>query len=46
MRKSYDRADSSRHFYRVAPPRSSDAIDADLKLAVAEGVRLLKEVTA
>jgi len=36
----------NRHFYRFTPPRSLEAIDADLKLAEAEIVRLLQEVTA
>ena len=36
----------NRHFYRFTPPRSLEEIDADLKLAEAEIVRLLQEVTA
>jgi len=36
----------NRHFYRYTPPRSLEAIDADLKLAEEEVLRLLKEVTA
>ena len=35
----------NRHFYRFTPPRSLEAIDADLKRAEAEIVRLLQEVT-
>jgi len=35
----------NRHFYRYTPPRSLEAIDADLKLAEEEVLRLLKEVT-
>ncbi len=34
-----------RHFYRYTPPRSLDEIDADLKKAEKEIMRLLKEVT-
>lgn len=36
----------NRHFYRYTPPRSLAEIDADLKRAEEEIVRLLKEVTA
>jgi hypothetical protein len=36
----------NRHFYRYTPPRPLDAIDADLKKAEEEILRLLKEVTA
>lgn len=36
----------NRHFYRYQPPRSLEAIDADLKRAEEEIVRLLREVTA
>lgn len=36
----------NRHFYRFTPPRSLEAIDAELKPAEAEIVRLLQEVTA
>lgn len=36
----------NRHFYRFTPPRSLEEIDADLKLAEEEIVRLLQEVTA
>ena len=36
----------NRHFYRYAPPRSLEEIDADLELAEQEIIRLLKEVTA
>ena len=36
----------NRHFYRYTPPRSLDNIDADLKKAEEEILRLLKEVTA
>jgi len=36
----------NRHFYRYTPPRTLEAIDADLKLAEEEVLRLLKEVTA
>lgn len=36
----------NRHFYRYTPPRPLEEIDADLKDAEAEILRLLKEVTA
>jgi type I restriction enzyme M protein len=36
----------NRHFYRYQPPRPLEAIDADLKRAEEEIVRLLREVTA
>ena len=36
----------NRHFYRYTPPRSLAEIDADLKRAEEEIVRLLREVTA
>jgi type I restriction-modification system DNA methylase subunit len=36
----------NRHFYRHQPPRPLEAIDADLKKAEEEIVRLLREVTA
>ena len=36
----------NRYFYRYMPPRPLDEIDADLKRAEEEVVRLLKEVTA
>ena len=36
----------NRHFYRYTPPRPLEEIDADLKHAEAEIVRLLREVTA
>jgi type I restriction enzyme M protein len=36
----------NRHFYRYTPPRPLEAIDADLKKAEEEIMRLLKEVTA
>jgi len=36
----------NRHFYRYQVPRSLEAIDADLKRAEEEIVRLLREVTA
>jgi type I restriction enzyme M protein len=36
----------NRHFYRYRPPRTLDEIDADLKRAEEEIVRLLREVTA
>lgn len=36
----------NRHFYTFTPPRSLEAIDADLKKAEAEILRLLSEVTA
>ena len=36
----------NRHFYRYTPPRPLEAIDADLKKAEAEIMRLLKEVTS
>jgi type I restriction enzyme M protein len=36
----------NRHFYKYTPPRSLEAIDADLKKAEEEIVRLLREVTA
>jgi len=36
----------NRHFYKYTPPRSLVEIDADLKLAEEEIVRLLSEVTA
>ncbi|UUZ66929.1 hypothetical protein LP416_17980 [Polaromonas sp. P2-4] len=36
----------NRHFYRFTPPRPLEEIDADLRLAEAEIVRLLQEVTA
>ena len=36
----------NRHFYRYTPPRPLEAIDADLKQAEAEIMRLLREVTA
>jgi type I restriction enzyme M protein len=36
----------NRHFYRYTPPRSLEVIDADLKKAEDEIMRLLKEVTA
>jgi type I restriction enzyme M protein len=36
----------NRYFYRYAPPRELEAIDADLKLAEEEIMRLLNEVTA
>jgi type I restriction enzyme M protein len=35
----------NRHFYRYRPPRSPEEIDAELKQAEEEIVRLLKEVT-
>jgi type I restriction enzyme M protein len=35
----------NRHFYRYNPPRSLEVIDADLKKAEDEILRLLKEVT-
>ena len=35
----------NRHFYTYTPPRPLDAIDADLKAAEAEIMRLLREVT-
>ncbi|MFH1026820.1 MAG: N-6 DNA methylase, partial [Pseudomonadota bacterium] len=35
----------NRHFYRYTPPRSLEAIDADLKQAEEEVLRLLNEVT-
>jgi type I restriction enzyme M protein len=35
----------NRHFYKFAPPRSLDAIDAELKKAEEEIIRLLNEVT-
>jgi type I restriction enzyme M protein len=35
----------NRHFYRYIPPRLLEAIDADLKKAEGEILRLLKEVT-
>jgi type I restriction enzyme M protein len=36
----------NRHFYHYTPPRPLEAIDADLKRAEEEILRLLKEVTA
>ena len=36
----------NRHFYQYTPPRPLDAIDADLKCAEEEILRLLREVTA
>jgi len=36
----------NRHFYRYTPPRPLEKIDADLKKAEGEIVRLLREVTA
>ncbi len=36
----------NRHFYTYTPPRLLDEIDADLKAAEAEIMRLLREVTA
>ncbi|OPX99206.1 MAG: hypothetical protein A4E62_01075 [Syntrophorhabdus sp. PtaU1.Bin002] len=36
----------NRHFYKYTPPRPLEEIDADLKKAEEEIVRLLKEVTA
>lgn len=36
----------NRHFYKYTPPRSLEEIDADLKKAEEDIVRLLKEVTA
>ncbi len=36
----------NRQFYKYTPPRPLEAIDADLKLAEEEIVRLLREVTA
>jgi type I restriction enzyme M protein len=36
----------NRHFYKHTPPRPLDAIDADLKKAEEEILRLLREVTA
>jgi type I restriction enzyme M protein len=36
----------NRHFYRYTPPRSLEEIDAELKLAEEEIMRLLGEVTA
>lgn len=36
----------NRHFYRYTPPRPLEQIDADLKQAEEEIVRLLREVTA
>ena len=36
----------NRHFYRFTPPRALVAIDADLKKAEEEIMRLLREVTA
>ncbi|MGE0126515.1 MAG: N-6 DNA methylase [Blastocatellales bacterium] len=36
----------NRHFYRYTPPRALEEIDADLKRAEEEIVRLLREVTA
>ena len=36
----------NRHFYRYTPPRPLEKIDADLKKAEEEILRLLKEVTA
>jgi len=36
----------NRHFYRYTPPRPLEEIDADLKKAEEEIVRLLREVTA
>jgi len=35
----------NRHFYRYTPPRRLEEIDADLKKAEDEIVRLLREVT-
>ena len=35
----------NRHFYKYAPPRPLEQIDADLKRAEEEIVRLLREVT-
>jgi type I restriction enzyme M protein len=35
----------NRHFYRYTPPRSLEQIDAELKQAEEEIVRLLREVT-
>jgi type I restriction enzyme M protein len=35
----------NRHFYKYTPPRPLDVIDADLKLAEEEIMRLLREVT-
>jgi type I restriction enzyme M protein len=36
----------NRHFYRYQPPRPLEAIDAELKKAEDEILRLLNEVTA
>ena len=36
----------NRHFYRYNPPRDLKAIDADLRQAEEEFMRLFKEVTA
>lgn len=36
----------NRHFYRFTPPRPLSEIDADLKKAEEEIIRLLREVTA
>ena len=36
----------NRHFYEYTPPRPLEAIDADLKKAEEEILRLLREVTA
>ena len=36
----------NRHFYRYTPPRPLEEIDADLKQAEEEIMRLLREVTA
>ncbi len=35
----------NRHFYKYSPPRPLEEIDADLKKAEEEVLRLLKEVT-
>jgi type I restriction enzyme M protein len=36
----------NRHFYRYTPPRSLEEIDAELRQAEAEIIRLLREVMA
>ena len=50
MNRSKDRVgyeiNFNRHFYKYTPPRSLEVIDAELKQAEEEIIRLLREVTA
>ncbi|MDZ4187847.1 MAG: hypothetical protein U1D25_07055 [Hydrogenophaga sp.] len=45
MSKGHEISNYQRHFHRFTPPRSLEDIDANLKLAEAQIVRRLQEVT-